>query len=342
MENVVKTGRVNIETLYLVEKGALLFFSVNLIAASLGIDKLSWSESSETEFVFGWKSWLQTDTSNAGIIVIRDRDYASSACTISACSVNESAGMVFFSLNMITLLLLACCCILSLEMAVFHHSATIKKVINAILAICAFTFNLTAWTNWSAKSDTSAISQANAGNSTIFASSFWYSVFACFFLFGYCVLVIKQNVENYLDKQKPREDAKPLPAAIVPTARGGKNHKNEDISSLLKSRIITKDIEPPPPAVPELPQRLSNPEEKSSTTKGSGAPPAPPAKALSSVPPPLPPRVSTMDTKALNLPSAPGAPDAPPNFPRKRSRGLPAVRATVGEKDDSEDYSEGE
>jgi len=328
MDYVVKTGRVNIETLYSVEKCACLFFSINLIAASLGIDKLSWSENSETEFVFGWNSWMQTDTSNAGVIVIRDRDYTSSECTVSACEANESAGRIFFILNMITLVLLACCCFFSFEMAVFHHTVTVKKVINAIMAICAFLFNLTAWANWSATSDTSAISQFNAGNSTMLASSFWYSVFACFFLFGYCVLVIKQNVENYRDKQKPREDARPLPASMVPTARGGRNHKNENISTLLKSRIITKDVEPPPPTVPRLPTRLSNPEN--STAKGSGKP---------SAPPPLPPRVSKMENPGRNLPVAPPAPG---KAPRKRSIGLPAVRTPVKKGNQGENYGDEE
>jgi len=310
-----------------VEKCALLFFSVNLIAASLGVDKLSWSENSETEFVFGWNSWVQTDTSNAGVIVIRDRSYTSGACTVSACEANDSAGRIFFVLNMMTLVLLACCCILSFEMAVFHHTVTIKKVINAIMAVCAFLFNLTGWANWSATSDTTAISQLNAGNSTMLASSFWYSVFACVFLFIYCVLVIKQNVENYQDKQKPREDVKPLPASMVPTARGGRNHKNENISTLLKSRIITKEVEPPPPTVPAMPLRLSNPEGKSS----AGNRPAPP--------PPLPPRVSKMDNPAIKMPSAPAPPKTPPNAPRRRSRGLPAVRTSVGERNEGETYS---
>jgi hypothetical protein len=326
MEYVVKTGRVNIETLYVVEKAALLFFSVNLIAASLGVDKLSWSENSETEFVFGWNSWLQTDT-NAGVIVIRDRDY--SDCTISACSTNEQAGKVFFVLNMMALVMLACCCILSLEMAVFHYTLTLKKVVNAVMACFAFVFNLTAWANWSAKSQTSAISQANAGNNTMLASSFWYSVFASFFLFGYCVLVIKQNVENYYDKQKDREDAKPLPASIVPSAGGGKNHKNKEISSLLNNRIVTKEIEPAPPAIPPLPGRLSNPER---TGSGEGAPPRPTTSTmLKSVPPPLPPRVSP--APGLKLPTAPEVPTAEP---RRRSRGLPSVKASADSENDSE------
>lgn len=335
MENVVKTGRVNIETLYVVEKGALLFFSVNLIAASLGVDKLSWSENSETEFVFGWNSWLQTDTSNAGVVVIRDRDYSSSDCTISACGANEEAGKVFFALNMLALVMLACCCFLSFEMAVFHHTLTLKKVVNAVIACLAFVFNLTAWANWSAKSQTSAISQANAGNRTMLASSFWYSVFACFFLFGYCVLVIKQNVENYLDKQKPREEAKPLPAAVIPTARGGKNHKNKEISSLLNNRIVTKEIEPAPPTIPPLPGRLSNPEEKDKTSRG-GAPPPAPSQTLKSVPPPLPPRVSVNQTRVVKLPAAPPAPEG---VPRRQSRGLPPVRAS--EDPENESQSEG-
>merc|ERR1719193_1918194 len=106
---------------------------------------------------------------------------------------------------------------------------------NAVMAFFAFVFSLTAWANWIANSETTALSQANAGNSTMFASSFWYSVFACFFLFGYCVLVIKQNVENFLDKQKPREDARPLPASAIPTARGGREHRDRNISTLLKS-----------------------------------------------------------------------------------------------------------
>jgi len=328
MEYAVKTGRVNIETLYLVEKCALLFFSVNLIAASLGINKLSWSENSETKFVFGWNSWMQTDT-NAGVIVIRDRDYSSTECTVSACEANESAGRIFFVLNMITLVLLGCCCLLSFEMAIFHHTVTLKKVINAIMAVCAFLFNLTAWANWSATSDTSAISQFNAGNSTMLASSFWYSVFACFFLFGYCVLVIKQNVENYRDKQKPREDARPLPASMVPTARGGRNHKNENISTMLKSRLITKDVEPSPPTVPNLPQRLSNPED--GAAKGSAKRPA--------APPPLPPRVSKMENRGINLPRAP---PAPKKSPRKRSIGLPAVRTSEAERNKGENYREEE
>jgi len=324
MESFVKAGRVNIETLYLVERGALLFFSINLIAASLGIDRLSWSENSETEFVFGWKSWLQTDTSNAGVIVIRDRDYSNNDCAISACDANESAGSVFFFLNVLALVMLACCCVLSLEMAVFHYTVTVKKVINAGMAVVAFVFNLTAWANWAAKSQTTAISQANAGNSTMFASSFWYSVFASFFLFGYSALVIKQNVENYLDKKKPREEAKPLPASTIPTARGGRDHRDRNISTLLKSRIVTAEQEPPPPTVPKLPERLSLPREEG--RRGAGAPPLPPAQSLNDIPPPLPPRVSAAERITKDVDRLPAVPNAP-NLPRRRSRGLPAVRA---------------
>jgi len=321
MQNIVKTGRVNIETLYLVEKGGLLFLSINLIAASLGINKLAWSENSETEFVFGWNSWTQIDSANSGIIVIRDREYSGGECTLASCDASENAGTIFMVLNILAIILLACCCAVSMEMAVFHHTKTIKKVMNAIMALLAFTFNLIAWCFWAANSDTTEISQANAGSSTRHASSFWYSLLASLFLFMYCVLVFKQNLANYMDKGKLREEATPLPAASIPTARGGKRHQDKDISKLLQSRVITKEKDPAPPTIPELPRKLSsNPQEDVITIRTPEA-----RLSLKNVPPPLPPRTSYV-TPVERVSHG---------LPRKRSRGLPAVRSSVASKEDS-------
>lgn len=321
MQNSVKEGRVNIETLYLVEKGALLFLSINLIAASLGINQLAWSETSETEFIFGWNSWTQTDVSNSGVIVIRNREYFSSDCTVASCDTSRQAGIVFFVLNMVAIALLACCCMINLEMAVFHYTNTYKKVMNAIMAVLAFAFNLTAWCFWVATSDTTNISQANAGSSTNYASSFWYSVFAGFFLLILSILTLKQNVSNFKDKRKVRKDARPLPAANIPTARGGRSHQDKDISKLLQTRVITTDTphnDPPPPTIPEPPRKLStNPDEDLE----AGILEPGPTLSLKNVPPPLPPRTSyvtpvvRVSTKTTGL-------------QRKRSRGLPPVRTS--------------
>jgi len=323
MQNSVKAGRVNIETLYLIEKGALLFLSINLIAASLGVNKLAWSQNSETEFVFGWNSWIQTDSANSGVIVIRDRKYGSSQCLLDACDANDHAGTIFMVLNMLATVLLVCCCFITLEMAVFHHTRTIKKAMNVIMALLAFTFNLTAWCFWVANSDTEALSQANAGSSTRYASSFWYSLLACFFLFMYCVLVMKQNIANFVDKRKEREDARPLPAASIPTARGGRGHQDKDISKLLQTRVITKETEPAPPIIPELPRKLSsNPEDDEAIIIRR-----PESRlSLKQVPPPLPPRTSYV-TPVERLAPSPPTKKGPHSLPRRRSRGLPSVRA---------------
>jgi len=326
MQNSVKEGRVDIETVYLVEKGALLFLSVNLIAASLGIDKLAWSDNSGTEFVFGWNSWIQTDTSNSGVTVIRDREYGSNDCTLDSCDANKQAGLIFFTLNMIALFLLAGCCIISLEMAVFHFTYSYKKVINAIMAVLAFTFNLTGWCNWIANSNTTEISQANAGSSTMHASSFWYSVFACLFLFVYCILVLKQNVANLLDKRKPREEVRPLRAAHVPTARDGSRHENKNISRLLESRVITTEKDPAPPIVPEIPRKLTAETDEESVKV---LPPPVPTLALKNFPPPLPPRKDHMTpVERFSAGSGPGLARK-----RSRSRGLPSVRTVSVVKD---------
>jgi len=328
MQNSVKAGRVNIETLYLVEKGALLFLSINLIAASLGINKLAWSENSETEFVFGWNSWTQIDSTNSGVIVIRDRKYASSQCTLDACDANENAGTIFMVLNMLAIILLVCCCCISLEMAVFHHTTTLKKVMNAIMTLLAFTFNLTAWCFWVANSDTTALAQANAGSSTRHASSFWYSLLAWLFLSMYCLLVMKQNIANFMDKRKERDDARPLPSASIPQVRGGGRHKDKDISKLLKSRVITKEKEPAPPTIPELPRKLSsNPEEEAIVIRTPES-----RLSLKHVPPPLPPRTSYVTpVERLTTPVERLA----PSLPRKRSRGLPSVRTSQVSKAES-------
>jgi len=338
MHHSVKEGRINIETVYLVEKGALLFLSVNLIAASLGIDKLSWSENSGTEFVFGWNSWIQTDTSITGVTVIRDREYGSNDCALDSCDSSMQAGLLFFSMNMITLILLACCCIITLEMAVFHFTYSYKKVANAIMAILAFTFNLTGWCNWVANSKTSEISQANAGNSTVWASSFWYSVFACLFLFVYCILVLKQNVANFVDKKKDREDVRPLPAAIIPTARSGSSHDNKNITRLLESRILKSEKDPPPPTLPEIPRRLTGDTDEESVKV---LPPPVPTLALKNLPPPLPPRTTKEHKTPVERFSGTGG-----GRKRGRSRGLPSVRTVSvvnegggkGSKDDSPDW----
>lgn len=326
MQNSVKKGRVNIETLYVIEKGALLFLSINLIAASLGIDKLSWSENSETEFIFGWNSWLQTDSSNTGVVVIRDREYGSSACTLDSCDANKHAGSIFFGMNIMAIILLSFCCIINLEMAVFHYTNTSKKIANAFMACLAFIFNITAWSFWTANSDTIEISQANAGNSTMHACSFWYCVLACLFVFMYCILVLKQNVANLMDKKKLREEARPLPAANIPTARGGRKHQNKDISKLLNSRIITSDKDPPPPTVPELPRKLSHSHE-GDEEPGTILTPAP-NLALKIVPPPLPPRKSKQQMPPVVRLSA-AAPVDKPRTARSRSKGLPSVRTSM-------------
>jgi len=313
MRNSVKQGRVNIETLYLVEKGALLFLSINLIAASLGIDKLSWSENSETEFVFGWSTWTQTNTANTGVIVIRNRSY--SDCTVTSCDLSEHAGIIFFVLNTIAIIMLACCCIINLEMAVFHFTNTSKKLMNAFMAVSAFAFNLTAWCFWAATSDTTKISQENAGSTTRHASSFWYCVFACFFLFIYSILVLKQNIKNCIDKRKLRDEVRPLPAANIPTARDGRGHQAKDINKLLQSRIIIVDNEPTHLTFPDPPGKLatdSEDEEENIHTQN-------PVGTSRKEPPPLPPRTSYV-TPVVRLSSA------SPGLPRRRSRGLPSVR----------------
>lgn len=315
MQNSVKKGRVNIETLYLVEKGALLFLSINLIAASLGIDKLAWSQNRETEFVFGWNSWTQTDTSNTGIVVIRDRAYTGSECTIASCDATELGGRIFFFLNVMAIILLVCCCVFTLEMAVFHYTKTFKKFMNVFLAFSAFAFNLTAWSFWVAKSDTTPISQQNAGASTRHASSFWYSLLACFFLLMYCMLVLKQNVSNFLDKRKLREEARPLPASSIPTARSGRGYQDKEISKLVKSRIITTGSDPAPPTIPDLPRKLTaEPDEDAVTIRK----PSTRLTLKNMPPPPLPPRVTPVVRLA----------GGPPGLPKRRSRGLPAVRAS--------------
>jgi len=319
MQNIVKEGRVNIETLFLVEKGALLFLSINLIAASLGVNKLAWSENNETEFIFGWSTWTQTDTSNNGITVIRNRAYID--CTIASCDASKQAGIIFFVLNMLAIILLAFCCIINLEMGVFHHTNTSKKIMNAFMAVSAFAFNLTAWCFWVATSDTTDISQANAGSSTRNASSFWYSVFACFFLFIYSILVLKQNVSNFKDKRKVREEARPLPAANVPTARGGRGHQDKDISKLLQTRVITTDTsrkDPPFPIIPDRPANLSSTSDEE--PEANVIAPAP-TSSLNNLPPPLPPRTSYVTPVVRFSTGKPG-------LQRKRSRGLPSVRTS--------------
>jgi len=327
MQNSIKKGRVDIETLYLVEKGALLFLSVNLIAASLGVDKLSWSENSETEFIFGWNSWIQTDTSNAGVTVIRDRDYGSSDCTLGSCDANKEAGMTFFVLNMMALFLLAFCCIISIEMAIFHYTNYYKKILNAIMAILAFMFNLTAWCNWKANSNSTGISQANAGNSTMVASSFWYNVLACIFLFLYCILVLKQNLVNFQDKRKPREEVKPRRSDDVPTARYGREHENKNITKLLQSRIITSERDPTPPNVPDIPRKLTAEIDEDSVKV---LPPPVPTLALRNLPPPLPPRTSKESLTPVERVSSTQI-----GVRRKRSRGLPSVRTVAVVPEDS-------
>jgi len=314
----VKAGRVNVETLYLIEKGILLFMSVNLIAASLGLDRLAWSENSETEFVFGWNSWIQTDMSNTGVLVIRDRNYDSSECTLDSCGSNKHAGRVFLALNMLALSLLGFCCVITLEMAVFHYTVSGKKIANALTAVLAFTFNLTAWSYWSAEANTSEISKENAGNSTFYGRSFWYSVFGCFFLFAYCILVIKQNIINYLDKQKDREDATPLSASSIPSSRGGKEHKDDRITALLQSRVVVPESDPPPPSTPDLPRKLT-----ADPGSNSGAIRRPDSTlALKNVPPPLPPRPNK---DRMPLPPVMRVAPNPAEY-RRRSRGLPPIR----------------
>jgi len=323
---MVKAGRVNVETLYLIEKGALLFMSVNLIAASLGLDTLAWSKNSETEFVFGWNSWIQTDISNSGVLVIRDRNYDSSECTLDSCSANEYAGRLFLVLNLLALCLLGFCCAITLEMAVFHFTVSAKKIANVLMAVLAFTFNLISWSYWSAESDTSEISKENAGNSTFYGRSFWYSVFGCFFLFVYCILVIKQNVINYLDKQKDREDARPLSVSRIPSARGGKEHKNEQISALLQSRVVMSESDPPPPpSTPDLPRKLTaDPDSNSAQIRRPD-----PTLALKNVPPPLPPRPNKD-----RMPMPPVMRIAPnPAEYRRRSRGLPPIRKSSADEE---------
>jgi len=314
--SVIKKGRVNIETLYLVEKGALLFLSINLIAASLGIDKLSWSENSNTEFVFGWSTWTQTDTSKSGVIVIRNRAYSDSDCAVASCDPSEHAGIIFFVLNTMGIILLACCCIIHLEMAVFHYTNTSKKIINAFFAVLAFTFNLTAWCFWTATSDTTEISKTNAGGATRHASSFWYCVFACFFLFIYTILVLKQNFTNCMDKRKLRDEVRPLPAANVPTARDGRGHQAKDINKLLQSRIIIVDNEPAHLTFPDPPGKLATDSEDEQVNDVHTQTPI---VSSNNLPPPLPPRTSYV-TPVVRLSSS------TPGLPRRRSRGLPSVR----------------